>query len=311
MQTGQTETRSTTRTAADIISQIEDAQERGNLPAVNAPRPTQQGRVVVQRTESAAAKDVSLAHAEMSHDDMGAFFGAMASAQAKFGPIERTMHAKIRGKSRSGSDVEYGYDYAPLDEVLGAVRPALSEAGLALMQFPMTRGTVVIIRTLIGHTSGQRMWNDLTMSAVSAAPQDIAGAISYGRRYAVQSILGISPDTDDDGGRATGRDQTVRPRQAQPPPQGSQSAAPAAGSSGETAVKILAIRPVKHGGVTMHGIKTTDGEVWCDDSKEGLALTDACRALMQSGTPVVARADIRKGARGQYKHLVELVQVQA
>jgi hypothetical protein len=114
--------------------------------------------------------------------------------------VERSLQAKIKSRREGGAD--YGYSYAPLDEVLAAVRDALAENGLAVMQFPFpvpSRG-LVLVRTFITHESGQFVRNDFVMPCPgNATPQEFGAVITYARRYALQPILGISPDSDTDG----------------------------------------------------------------------------------------------------------------
>jgi hypothetical protein len=157
------------------------------LPAVVTPRATQALELVVTSPE------------------IGEVFGALAMAQGAYGEVERTLTAKI-----NSSKAVYSYDYESLADLLTAVRPALSANGLALMQFPTTRigergGIAVVVRTLLGHKSGQWIANDLSALADGPDPRSIGSCITYLRRYAVKSILGIAPDNDDDGAAASGK----------------------------------------------------------------------------------------------------------
>lgn len=126
--------------------------------------------------------------------------------------------------------------YADLAAVHDAVDDALSENGLTVMQplcFDEKYGHV--IRTELLHVSGE--------SKVSMYPlpggvksQDLASAITYGRRYSLSSLLGIAADDeDDDAETAQGRGQSGgdrnhhTPQESRPAP-----SAPAAPAKGPT-----------------------------------------------------------------------------
>jgi hypothetical protein len=164
------------------------------------------------------------------------FLEALASAQLEFGTIEKDLTAHVDSK-RTG--VKYSYDYADLAEVLTAVRPALAKHGIATLQPAMVSQRSVTITTLLGHKSGEFIRNDFTLPIDSTDPQAVGSGITYARRYALQSLLGVAPESPDDDGRAAGGGRTfqrdvedrgvssVRPgRGPVPMPQRVESAAP-------------------------------------------------------------------------------------
>jgi hypothetical protein len=68
----------------------------------------------------------------------------------------------------------------------------------------------VIIKTIIAHESGDTIENELilpvTIGGRISDAQAIGSAITYARRYSLQSLVGISADEeDDDGNSASGR----------------------------------------------------------------------------------------------------------
>lgn len=204
-------------------------------------------------------------------------FGALAKAQGEFTAIQRTMTARIKSRREGGAD--YSYDYAPLDEVLAVVIPVLSKNGLVLMQFPKTQAHTVLVRTIIAHESGQRLWNDLQVGCTSTDPKDVGGAITYARRYAAMSILGLAPDTDTDAGnpaQVQSKSQVKRlDAQGAPDPERRRD--------GETKSMITACRPVQRAGKTFYAIKSTTGECFTKDT----TLYNVAQAAMRSEKPVV------------------------
>jgi hypothetical protein len=157
--------------------------------------------------------------------DLAPLFAALAKAQGEFGEIHRS--ATVTIKPREGA--AYSFSYAPLDEVLDAVRPALSKNGLWLGQPLSSAGGRHTLRTILAHSSGASMM----MTTELAANGDIkalGSAITYMRRYTVQALLGVAAEEDDDGSAANG-DGYERTKSAQRPPRtnGSPAAAPTNG----------------------------------------------------------------------------------
>ena len=98
----------------------------------------------------------------------------------------------------------YG-NYATLPGILGILLPALSKNGLAVVQtFEQGEDRPILVTSLL-HTSGERIDSRLPLISNSGRniQHDLAGAISYFRRYALLAILGIAPGiVDDDAGAA-------------------------------------------------------------------------------------------------------------
>lgn len=92
--------------------------------------------------------------------------------------------------------------YADLAAVWEVARKPLSDNALALTQHPSTDGNIVTVETALCHASGQWMASQLTMLAKDASPQAIGSCITYARRYALASVLGIASEDDDDGNSA-------------------------------------------------------------------------------------------------------------
>lgn len=90
--------------------------------------------------------------------------------------------------------------YAPLSEVLNALRPIAAKHGLSIVQEPVVSDGNVIITTYIFHSSGQFMISSpiiIPMGGKGTA-QEIGAAITYGRRYAISALLCVSSEDDDD-----------------------------------------------------------------------------------------------------------------
>ena len=135
---------------------------------------------------------------------------ALVSALSKLRnpPRNRSVEVSTRGGGK------YSFRYATLDKILDMARPVLSAEGLVLFQ-PITtndKGGLVLVTKLL-HRSGEWMETTIPLPAPGADPQSLGSAITYLRRYAVTSLLGIASDEDDDGNRAAGnhmKDTTSR-----------------------------------------------------------------------------------------------------
>jgi len=90
--------------------------------------------------------------------------------------------------------------YADLPAILEAIKEPLSKAGLSFVQFPTG---VNQLSTILMHTSGEFMKSTVQMNPVKNDPQGFGSCVTYFRRYALGSILGLSTEEDDDGNKAS------------------------------------------------------------------------------------------------------------
>lgn len=127
---------------------------------------------------------------------------------------------QMEGAIRDAANPFYKSKYADLQSVWTACRKPLSENGLSILQSPSADGVRVSLETLLTHASGQWVRGTVTVSAKDDSPQAVGSCISYLRRYALQSFVGVAPE-DDDAEAAQGRPfqkTTTAPVVAMPPP---------------------------------------------------------------------------------------------
>src|SRR5688572_25543683 len=141
---------------------------------------------------------------------IGKLAGALAKAQGAFEAIGKTREVKVQMKT-GGS---YTFAYAPLDEVLRSVRPALATNGLALTQTVADGEKGRTLTTTLMHESGEWMASTTTLPGQATTAQEFGSQITYMRRYAIVSILGVVADEDDDANAADGNQAQGRDRQA-------------------------------------------------------------------------------------------------
>lgn len=124
---------------------------------------------------------------------------------------------KIEGASKDRVNPHFGSRYATLASVWDACRVQLAEAEIAVVQAPSSDATnLVTVVTVLAHSSGQWMESTLSARPAKADAQGIGSVITYLRRYALSSMVGVAPEDDDDANAA------VAPRTPQsrplPPP---------------------------------------------------------------------------------------------
>lgn len=90
--------------------------------------------------------------------------------------------------------------YATLSALVDNAAPLLSKHGLSVSQMCEDTGSVT---TILMHKSGQFLIAKLTLLPTKNDPQGIGSAITYARRYAYASILGLVSEADDDGNVAS------------------------------------------------------------------------------------------------------------
>jgi hypothetical protein len=106
--------------------------------------------------------------------------------------------------------------YANLDAVLAAISESFNKYNLFLLQPTEVRDDRMILKTVIYHVeSGEQIASELLLPQ-NTDPQKTGSAITYYRRYALCSLLGIVADEDDDG------NATIAPKTNQSTPQNSQ-----------------------------------------------------------------------------------------
>lgn len=131
---------------------------------------------------------------------------ALAKAQGELGPVKKNKTVTVTTKSGS----KYTFDYATLDGIIEHVRPALTKHGLWFVQtMRRIKGTegyyepgVELVTTLI-HSSGEKM-ESVVFVPDGGSAQDFGSALTYKKRYALGSILGIASEEDDDANMADG-----------------------------------------------------------------------------------------------------------
>jgi len=111
-------------------------------------------------------------------------------------------NAKIGKIKKDTKNPFFKSTYASLSTILEAIGEPLRETGLSFVQFPSGQYG---LRTILMHVSGQYIEDSYDMKPIKDDPQGRGSCITYQRRYALASILGLNIDSDDDGNAASGK----------------------------------------------------------------------------------------------------------
>ena len=97
--------------------------------------------------------------------------------------------------------------YVTLGHLMAKVRPVLNRHGLMVAQFPSSQDGKPTLVTLLIHESGERIEYEAPLVMSKNDAQAFGSAVTYARRYALASALGISDQEDDDGNAGTAPQQ--------------------------------------------------------------------------------------------------------
>src|SRR6266581_3489404 len=140
-------------------------------------------------------------------ETIGAIAAALAKAQAELTNPEKSLSATIR--SPFPREPERTFRYAPLASGLDIVRKTLGRHEIAVVQSTEIDKEAGLIRltTILAHASGEWLASDWPVCALAdtAAPHSMGAALTYARRYALFSLVGIAGEDDLDAPDLIGR----------------------------------------------------------------------------------------------------------
>ncbi len=135
---------------------------------------------------------------QRSSESIGAIAAALAKAQAELANPEKSLTATIR--SGVPGEGERTFRYAPLSSGLDIVRKTLGQHEIATVQATAIDNEAGLIRltTTLAHSSGEWMSSDWPVCPISetATPHRMGAALTYARRYALFTLVGIAGEDD-------------------------------------------------------------------------------------------------------------------
>jgi hypothetical protein len=135
---------------------------------------------------------------QQSSESVAALAAALAKAQAQLVNPEKSFTATIR--TGSAGETERTFRYAPLSSGLEIVRKTLSEHEIAVMQTTAIdlASRILNLTTTLAHSSGQWVASQWPVRPLAdiASPHRMGAALTYARRYALFTLVGIAGEDD-------------------------------------------------------------------------------------------------------------------
>ncbi len=114
------------------------------------------------------------------------------------------MQAALDNAKKESDNPYFKSKYADLATCLQTAKKPMGDNGLSISQHCTFDGQFVQCVTVLGHSSGQMMISTLNVPVAKKDAQGIGSSITYARRYALSSIIGLT-QKDDDGEGSVGR----------------------------------------------------------------------------------------------------------
>ncbi len=133
-----------------------------------------------------------------SSETIGAIAGALAKAQAELTNPEKSVTATL--PSLSPGEGNRSFRYAPLSSGLEIVRKCLGRHEIAALQTTAIdyETGLICLTTVLAHASGEWVSSDWPVCPIAetGAPHQMGAALTYARRYALFTLVGIAGEDD-------------------------------------------------------------------------------------------------------------------
>jgi hypothetical protein len=135
---------------------------------------------------------------QRSSESVAALAAALAKAQAELVNPKKSLTATIKAVPPGGG--ERTFRYAPLSAGLDIVRKTLGQHEIAMMQTTAIdqASGLVHLTTVLAHASGEWIASDWPVCPIAemASPHRMGAALTYARRYALFTLVGIAGEDD-------------------------------------------------------------------------------------------------------------------
>lgn len=109
--------------------------------------------------------------------------------------------AAMTGAKKSSANPFFKSKYSDLASVCEAISAPFADNGLSYIQSPEFLDNKITVTTRIMHSSGQWIEGVVSLPPTKQDAQGYGSAITYGRRFGLQAMVGV-PSVDDDGNDA-------------------------------------------------------------------------------------------------------------
>jgi hypothetical protein len=134
---------------------------------------------------------------QRSSETIGTIAAALAKAQTELTNPEKSLIGAIGSPFRNDQRT---FRYAPLSSGLDIVRKSLGRHEIATVQTTTLNKETGFIQltTMLAHSSGEWLSSEWPVCSISetAAPQRMGTALTYARRYALFTLVGIAGEDD-------------------------------------------------------------------------------------------------------------------
>jgi hypothetical protein len=137
-------------------------------------------------------------------DDVSAIYPALIKVQGELPEIVKNKENPF-----------FKSQYADLPGIVSQCAPVLAENSMTVIQGADSIDGQPWLFMRIIHESGQWVESGMPLLMTKKDPQGVGSAVTYARRYLYCSMLGLTPDEDDDGNAAqeSGAKQGKKPTQ--------------------------------------------------------------------------------------------------
>lgn len=121
--------------------------------------------------------------------------GALAKALAK-------AQGEIKSAVKDATNPFFRSNYADLPSVVKACKASLAANDIAYIQTTDFLESETWLETILAHSSGEWVSGRYPVRPVKNDPQGMGSAITYARRYALASMVGVVAENEDDDAEA-------------------------------------------------------------------------------------------------------------
>jgi hypothetical protein len=125
---------------------------------------------------------------------------ALCAAQSEIKNPPKEREAEVYSKR---TNAKFNYKYADISDVLETILPVLTKHGIAVEQSTRIEKESMILTTTLAHgASDTHISCDYPVCSLNGDHQQMGGALTYARRYALCTMAGVAPAEDLDGADA-------------------------------------------------------------------------------------------------------------
>jgi len=114
----------------------------------------------------------------------------------------------IEGATKGSANPFFRSKYADLNSVMDACKQHLNEQGISVLQPVQSDEHGDYVETTLLHESGEWITSRMKLMVNKQNMQELGSAVSYARRYALQSLVFVGAN-DDDGEAAVASSRTT------------------------------------------------------------------------------------------------------